>query len=303
MKLIVYTDGSVANEGLGLRYSFIGCSVQTEQGAEIESLSQYIGSFDSNRTEYIAAREGLKLAMKLGALVVELRSDSLNLVNTFNGIQTHKTNASNYEKIILEIREAARFLNKFSVVHVPRENNKRANFLSHHAYSKAPTHVKHEMGAIFSSLTASRKWVDFIEPKTMEEAERRRLEQMNYVKSLQEKIRRDRIAFNKGETSREMYPTERHATLNELKTATTDLRMINEWLRTERNAINTFQTMEFDIPPFEEANATSLVRAALVLFRRLAREGLVSYSQEEQGLVDAMREHDRKYGAVITRVS
>jgi len=306
MRLIVYSDGSTANEGAGKRYSFIGVSIRTDDGQEIESISEYIGSFNSNLTEYMAAEAGVRRALLLGATEVEVRSDSLNLVNVFNGSQLHKKQAHVYYAVINKMKDAARSLASFSVIHVDRNANRRANQLSHQAYKRAPINIQSEMERAYNALSGlTRIDTTFVPPTTMEEAERRRDDLVTRVKAIQETIRLTREAFRQNALRREAYGPKRNLHVAEWRRATRELRSTNEWIRKERSKRRELQTCPsiHEIPSYTLEDASSLIRAALFLFRRLAREGLVEYTHKEQVLVDALREYDCHYGSAITKVS
>ncbi len=127
MKLVVYADGaSRGNPGP----SAIGASLRDERG-EVAHVSQRIGWGTSNQAEYRAAIAGLQKALELGATAVELRMDSLLVVMQVLGM--YRVRKAHLAPLYAALLEAIDSAGAFSIAHVPREENRRADWLANAA--------------------------------------------------------------------------------------------------------------------------------------------------------------------------
>ena len=118
----IYTDGgSRGNPGpSGLGYYIIGAD-----GRELKRGGEFLGFTSSRLAEYYGLKEGLEQAIDLGLKKVNFRSDSLMMVNQLNGVYQVKNKdlMQVYEDVLKLI---AKF-DSFSIVHVPREQNREAD--------------------------------------------------------------------------------------------------------------------------------------------------------------------------------
>ncbi len=125
MRLCVFTDGaSRGNPGPAA----IGVAIETENGVEIAAFGKSIGRATNNVAEYRAAIEGVRRAKELGADAVELYVDSELLARQLSGayrVRNPKLRPL-YEELVKEVQG----LREFSVQHVPREQNRRADQLA-----------------------------------------------------------------------------------------------------------------------------------------------------------------------------
>jgi ribonuclease HI len=128
VKLIVYADG--ASRGNPGRAS-IGASVQDETGFELATVSQRLGIGTNNQAEYRAAIEGVRKARELGATAIELRMDSELVVRQIIGRYRVKNAAliPLYQTLVQELETTG----PYTIGHVPRERNKRADALANAA--------------------------------------------------------------------------------------------------------------------------------------------------------------------------
>lgn len=128
MKLIVYADG--ASRGNPGRAS-IGASVQDDKGVELATVSQRLGIGTNNQAEYRAAIEGVRKARELGATAIELRMDSELVVRQIIGRYRVKNAAliPLYQILVQELEVTG----PYTIGHVPRERNKRADALANAA--------------------------------------------------------------------------------------------------------------------------------------------------------------------------
>jgi ribonuclease HI len=93
-----------------------------------EELFEPLGRQTNNVAEYRGLLLALTRAEELGANEVEILSDSLLLVEQVNG--RYRTKAENLKPLVEEaVRRAKRF-RRFSLQHVPREKNARADRLA-----------------------------------------------------------------------------------------------------------------------------------------------------------------------------
>jgi ribonuclease HI len=112
----------------------IGASIQDDLGAEIGTVSALIGKGTNNIAEYRAAIEGLKKAKDLGTAQVELRMDSELVIRHIQG--AYKIKKDTLKPLYAEVMALLRSFDKYSVKHVPREDNARADELANLAYDQ-----------------------------------------------------------------------------------------------------------------------------------------------------------------------
>jgi ribonuclease HI len=110
----------------------IGASIQDGLGGEVERVSALIGEGTSNIAEYRAAIEGLKRAKDLGAKKVELRMDSELVVRQIEGL--YKINSEHLKPLYSEVMTLLQSFTKYTVKHVRRDDNARADELANLAY-------------------------------------------------------------------------------------------------------------------------------------------------------------------------
>jgi ribonuclease HI len=130
---VVYADGaSRGNPG----EASIGAAIFDERGQERDRVSQRIGRATNNEAEYQAAIAGLETALKRGGGTVELRMDSELVIRQLEGRYRVRNERLRpfYERLIKLIRQ----FDSFSLAHVPREKNKRADELANLALDRGP---------------------------------------------------------------------------------------------------------------------------------------------------------------------
>jgi ribonuclease HI len=128
VKLVVYADGaSRGNPGP----SAIGASVQDIDGQEIATVSATIGRGTNNQAEYRAAIEGVRKARALGATAIDLRMDSEFVVRQLSGRYRVKNAA--LQPLFAALVQELEATGLYSVGHVPREQNRRADALANAA--------------------------------------------------------------------------------------------------------------------------------------------------------------------------
>jgi len=127
-RLVIFTDGaSRGNPG----QSAIGVVIQDGAGKVVGTISRRIGHATNNQAEYTAIIAALEEASRLGAGEVEVRSDSELVVKQLKGSYRVKkaTLRPLYQKVVRLIGS----LGAFTITHIPRTQNKKADKLANKA--------------------------------------------------------------------------------------------------------------------------------------------------------------------------
>ncbi|MFC1991297.1 ribonuclease HI family protein [Chloroflexota bacterium] len=127
-KAVIFTDG-VAEPNPG--QAAIGATIKNEQGELIASISEAIGYATNNQAEYRAIISALKKAIGLGIIEVDIRSDSELVVRQING--KYRVKNASLKPLYQKVKQLQSQLTGFSIVHVPREQNKEADILAGNA--------------------------------------------------------------------------------------------------------------------------------------------------------------------------
>lgn len=123
LKLVAYVDGgSLGNPGP----AGIGVIIEGA-GDNRVSIGKWIGLQDNNVAEYVALLEALQYAVKLKAKTLHVFSDSQVVVRQMTG--EYACRSPRLYSLNWICRKLAHSL-KFSISHVPRENNVAANKLA-----------------------------------------------------------------------------------------------------------------------------------------------------------------------------
>ncbi|MCH7483878.1 MAG: ribonuclease HI family protein [Chloroflexi bacterium] len=121
----VYTDGaSRGNPGP----ASIGAVVYNASGEEVHTVSRRLGRATNNEAEYQAAVAGLEAALGLGGGSVDLRMDSQLIVRQLEF--RYRVRNARLRPFFERVVELKRQFDSFTVTHVPREQNKRADQLA-----------------------------------------------------------------------------------------------------------------------------------------------------------------------------
>ena len=125
-ELVAYVDGgSLGNPGP----SGIGVVIDGNESGPIR-IAKWIGHQDNNVAEYAALLEALQCALDLKAKALHVYSDSQVVVRQMTGEYTCRS--ERLYSLHWTCRKLARSL-KFSISHVPREDNTEANGLARKA--------------------------------------------------------------------------------------------------------------------------------------------------------------------------
>jgi len=130
-ELVAYVDGgSQGNPGP----SGIGVVIDGCDNGPIR-IAKWIGHQDNNVAEYVALMEALQYAVSLKAKALHVYSDSKVVVRQMRG--EYICRSSRLYSLHWTCRKLARAL-RFSISHVPRENNAEANRLANSAVRERP---------------------------------------------------------------------------------------------------------------------------------------------------------------------
>jgi ribonuclease HI len=110
--------------------------VLARPGAPIVEESQTIGTATNNVAEYTAFIEGLNLAAELGVKSLAVFSDSELLVKQMNG--EYRVKNADLLELYQEAKQLVRRFEKFSITHIRREQNARADALGNAALDGRP---------------------------------------------------------------------------------------------------------------------------------------------------------------------
>ena len=119
---VIYTDGgSRGNPGP----SAAGVALVDNKDQVVDQGGEYLGITTNNQAEYQAVRIGLKMALARGWTSVELRADSLLVINQLKGVYTVKNRElwPIYDNVLQLIGQ----FDEVKFTHIPRELNQIAD--------------------------------------------------------------------------------------------------------------------------------------------------------------------------------
>lgn len=127
-KLTLFTDGaSRGNPG----EAGAGVLILDEQGREIYAQGVYLGCCTNNVAEYRALLFGIQEAIDLGGEEIDIRLDSELIVRQIQGL--YKVKNAKLMELFSEVMKKLGKFKKYTVVHVRREKNYRADGLANQA--------------------------------------------------------------------------------------------------------------------------------------------------------------------------
>jgi ribonuclease HI len=125
MSWTLFTDGaSRGNPGP----AGAGAAIFDAEGRELAARSFGLGHCTNNAAEYRALLLGLQTALELGCARLDIRLDSELIVRQLQG--RYKVKHETLKPLFTEVRQLLARLESWSVAHVPREQNKRADQLA-----------------------------------------------------------------------------------------------------------------------------------------------------------------------------
>lgn len=128
MQARIYSDGgSRGNPG----EAGIGVFIEDNEGNVIKEISQYIGEQTNNVAEYKALSRGLEVALDLGLKSVTCYLDSELVVKQIKG--EYKVKNEGMILMFNMVKPLIKQFEKFEIVHIKRELNKKADALANRA--------------------------------------------------------------------------------------------------------------------------------------------------------------------------
>lgn len=98
------------------------------EGRELAARSLYLGECTNNAAEYRALLLGLHAALELGCIQLEIYLDSELIVRQIQG--RYKVKHETLKPLFDEVKILLAQIESWSIAHVPREQNKRADQLA-----------------------------------------------------------------------------------------------------------------------------------------------------------------------------
>ncbi|MFH1402196.1 MAG: ribonuclease HI family protein [Patescibacteria group bacterium] len=136
-KIIIFTDGGArGNPGL----AGIGAVIFDEDGNELKAVSKFLGTRTNNWAEYEAVLLGLETAhkffgKKISEMKVEVKMDS-QLVQRQLNREYRVKEPTLFEQYIKVNNLIVKYFPNIKFIHIPREENKRADELANEAMDK-----------------------------------------------------------------------------------------------------------------------------------------------------------------------
>ena len=124
-KIIAYIDGaSIGNPGP----AGAGVFLQAVDGHYSEQISVPLGKRTNNYAEYSALLIALEKAINMGAKEIEIRSDSMLVVQQMNG--NYKIKSKNIVGLAMKACNLLAKFKSYSLIYIPRESNWMADRLA-----------------------------------------------------------------------------------------------------------------------------------------------------------------------------
>lgn len=136
MMFTLYADGgSRGNPGP----AGAGALVTDEEGVQVVTVSEFLGTTTNNVAEYTAvirALEGLHALLKdaVSGAVVDVRMDSQLVVKQMNG--EYKIKHPSMIPLAARVKELARAFKQVTFTHIYRDQNKKADALANEAMDR-----------------------------------------------------------------------------------------------------------------------------------------------------------------------
>lgn len=126
MQALIYIDGGArGNPGPAAA----GVCITTPDGSEaLFEAGYWLGEMTNNEAEYQGLLHALKASLKIGFESVHVRSDSELMVKQIKG--EYRVKAANLKPLYVEARDLLSQFPAWSIEHVRRDKNKRADQLA-----------------------------------------------------------------------------------------------------------------------------------------------------------------------------
>lgn len=126
--LVAYIDGGArGNPG----ESGFGVVLQDSLGNVVKTLQGYLGIATNNIAEYQALIAALETARAMKCRRIQVFSDSQLIVSQIRGF--YRVSAAHLKPLYDKVRMLVRDFSDFSIVHIPREQNREADRLANAA--------------------------------------------------------------------------------------------------------------------------------------------------------------------------
>ena len=117
-----------------------GVYIRDANGAAIAQLSDYLGHKTNNFAEYSALLAALEYAVANGHRALKVISDSELMVRQMNG--QYKVTSPDLKPLYEKARSLVRQLDKFTIQHVLREQNRQADKLANEAMDRGQSRLR-----------------------------------------------------------------------------------------------------------------------------------------------------------------
>ncbi|MGO9614758.1 MAG: ribonuclease HI family protein [Dissulfurispiraceae bacterium] len=111
-----------------------GIGIMLTVGDQDVAISEYIGPSTNNIAEYRALIRGIQEARKFGVTIIDIYTDSELMVKQIKG--HYKVKSSNLVNLYEQAVSLLKDFKKFSIMHIPREKNLKADVLAKHAIKR-----------------------------------------------------------------------------------------------------------------------------------------------------------------------
>ena len=129
--LSIYADGaSRGNPG----DAAVGVVITDSRGRTLVEIKRFLGTATNNVAEYQAVILGLKKALELGAKTVSVYLDSELVVRQLQG--EYRVLDANLKVLHQRVKEILNQFSQYSILHIPREENRRADQLANEAINQ-----------------------------------------------------------------------------------------------------------------------------------------------------------------------
>ncbi len=130
--LSLFTDGACrGNPGQG----GAGAVLVGSNGEVVGTAKKFLGHCTNNLAEYRALILGLETAIERGAAVISIHLDSELLVRQIQGV--YRVKNPDLKPLMVDIRDLLDRFDAWTIEHVPRSENARADALANEAIDEA----------------------------------------------------------------------------------------------------------------------------------------------------------------------
>ena len=125
-----FDGGSRGNPGL----AGIGVTISTPDGRMVYELGDVLDHATNNVAEYTAFLRGVQAARRFGVKKLRIRADSELVVRQVNG--QYRVRSPDLKPLYAEVMRELSFITDWSIAHVYRESNSRADELANLAMDR-----------------------------------------------------------------------------------------------------------------------------------------------------------------------